>query len=95
MITVKVEVTQQDIENGVPGHPWHCPIARALSRALGDCGLVFEYAGVGYDRVRILRRGASDLVGPLPIFMQAWIRDWDVEQRGTPIKFEIELEVAT
>lgn len=92
MLTIKVEVTQTDIENGVPGHLWHCPVAQALSRMLGDYGLVFKYAGVGYDMVRILRPTGSDLVGLLPRFMQIWIRDWDEQQRGTPIKFEIELE---
>ncbi len=93
--TVKVEITPQDIENGVPGHSWYCPVAWALRRALGDCGLAFKYAGVGYDRVWIIRPGASDLGGPLPAFMQAWIRDWDTDCRGAPIKFEIELETGT
>ncbi len=92
-LTVKVEVTQRDSENGVPGHPWYCPTARALSRALGDIGLVFKYAGVGYNVIKILRPASPELNGRLPGFMVEWVRDFDERQSGAPINFEVELEV--
>lgn len=32
---MKIEVTREDINNGVPSNPWRCPIGLAISRALG------------------------------------------------------------
>lgn len=35
-VTVSVQVTSDDIVHGVRADCWHCPIARALSRAVGQ-----------------------------------------------------------
>lgn len=34
--TLKIEVTDQDISEGVPTDSWQCPIARAIRRIYGD-----------------------------------------------------------
>ena len=31
----KIQVTQQDIDEGVPATAWGCPVAKAISRVLG------------------------------------------------------------
>lgn len=69
--TVKVEVTQQDIEAGVRVNPWACPIGRAAERAFG------EPAGMASDIL------VGNNYYDVPPDVRRWVLDFD---RGEPVE---------
>lgn len=81
----KVEVTQQDIDAGLPAHPRKCPVACAMMRAgLGDPFV--NYGGIlFYDR-RGARRWCE-----LPRNARSFMGTFDAYGRGRVAPFTLEL----
>lgn len=80
MSTVRVIVTQEDIDLGKPYDSWHCPIARALWRAIG------RKCAVGTDDFRL--PGTCGPV-PLPNSAHEFINRFDDHEHVEPFEFEI------
>jgi hypothetical protein len=82
---MKIEVTQQDIDNGRRCDPDCCPIGRALSRAG-----VSHYGVVG---AAVMIEDAAHTARPLPLPSE--VRNWIVEFDGSrpvePITFNLPL----
>ena len=82
---MKIEVTQEDIDLGVPGDNLKCAIARAIGRSVGPCA-------VGPDAVRIFATGQ---IIKLPPQVQRWVEDYDsiplapVSKKVKPITVEV------
>jgi len=75
-----VHVTQEDIAQGRPSEADHCPVARALTRALG------EPISVG-DRWYRLRATWSD--GLLPRPARTFVKRFDASQPVAPFTFTV------
>lgn len=71
-----IKVTKEDIKQGKPGMPCHCPVARAMNRH------VFERVSV---TGRMMSREVRGRLRWLPISdeVKEWIRNYD---RGAPVK---------
>lgn len=80
---MKIDVTAEDIDNGVPGECGRCPVALAIARKLGLVGAGIR---VGPSAVRIRFDGARDLPAVARVFVEAF--DWD--RPVEPFSFEIE-----
>ena len=59
---MKIPVTHEDIEKGIGGDCWACPIAIALNRMFGD-----REAYVTADQAEFYVAGERPLVGPVAI----------------------------
>ena len=78
---MRINVTQLDIQRGLPRLARKCPIARAIRRATG------YHLKVSVTTGRIIRgRRKSDL----PRLAQDFIRNFDQDRPVTPIAFELE-----
>jgi hypothetical protein len=84
---MRVQVTQEDIEQGEQGSCKHCPIAIAVSRATG------KKAYVGYDGI-----STGELPGPMfeprwqyetPKVARDFIVDFDYGLPTHPFEFEL------
>lgn len=83
---MKIDVTQEDIDNGKRGHCSRCPVALALSRIPGA-----EYLTVGPVDFGITLRGVRRDYA-LPEEAIVFIRTFDDgEITPNPFSFEIEL----
>jgi hypothetical protein len=78
-----IQVTQEDIEGGVPRDGCLCPIARSIKRAL-KTGLV----EVDTDRVQLY----ADARVPLPDKAQVFISLFDDDRPVEPFEFELPIE---
>lgn len=74
-VEVLVDVTDDDVQNGVPGSIYHCPLGLAMRRA----GLVEPL--VAADYVFWGPRGQRDFF-PVDDQLGAWIRAFDSGDRG-------------
>ena len=84
---MKVSVTKEDIEQGLPSNPNACPIGRAVQRAgLSDYCVTGSAIVVADQR----QRTAALL---LPESVQNWIADFDKRKPVGPISFELGLPV--
>ena len=89
MSRVLIEVTQEDIKNGVRGDPCNCPTAHAATRAthgtvpLRVGALVIKFGPIG-----------SSVASKLPIEAREFIYDFDWGKPVEPFSFEIELPEA-
>ena len=93
MSTVLIEVTQEDIDHGVPGDPCGCPIALAISRATGHYVVV---GTLGYDDYRVcFDEGSLDgYLDVLPERAKAFASMFDADDHSLPVEpisFEIDL----
>lgn len=85
---VRIEVTTEDIKNGVRGSTCECPIALAVKRAFPDV------VGVMVTRkVITLHNGSmsTNKVGSLPSIACSFIGDFDraMTVRPAPISFDV------
>jgi hypothetical protein len=83
--TILIDVTQQHIDDGEPGHPWSCPIALAL-----------DAAGLRSPWVQITRWGIASAVGPdprAPLSRRAakFVDAFDAGQPVKPTRFRLPL----
>lgn len=78
-----VEVTLEDIRLGQKQNCQHCPVARALWRAMPIEGK-FIFVGVWNVQLR-------DKEYPLPEVVSRFIRDFDSGKNVEPFSFELEL----
>ena len=93
MTILTVDVTQEDIDNGLRASAYSCPIARAITRVTGRSCLVDGTSVLfSYDQVR----------GTLPQRVTDFIEEYDdstelqreLSNTGiiVPFKFSVELE---
>lgn len=91
--TIKVEVTAEDIANGVRGSCRNCPVALAIDRALKLDE--YESANVG-KRDWIIdngERGQRDRI--LPRAARYFIREFDSGGWAKPFTFNIRMKLET
>jgi hypothetical protein len=81
---VKIQVTEEDIKNGVREHCAKCPIALAAQRA--GC----QYPIVGTHLTFML--GAKNYSTDLPYYAHEFIGLFDTGQVVAPFEFDLELE---
>ena len=85
---MKIQVTQQDIDNGLKGLCTHCPVALAFKRVIqggsvevGDAAYIFPY---NFD-------GPTVMI-TLPEFVHKFIRAFDSGNKVEPFEFECEVD---
>lgn len=83
MTKVVVEMTQRDIDNGKPGDPCNCPVARALKRAFQDRRVS---AGEGYLWVG---PSARRITWRTPGTVRHFISQFDEGQKVEPLNFTL------
>ena len=83
--TITVSVTAADIDNGIRGDCWACPIALALWRATGEKWEVngIDAYPVGRSRDRVI----------LPESVRGWINKFDRALFPPPMEFELTVTV--
>jgi hypothetical protein len=79
-MTVRVDVTAEDLRHGVPFSPLYCPVARAIRRATGEAWLV---------RAGWMRR--EDVAIGLPREASDAVKRFDMGKRVRPFSFEVEV----
>lgn len=88
MSKVKISVTQDDIDDGVPGHPYACAINRALRRVYPK-----KIVAVEKDRVYFVRR-PNDVIehmAMLPHVAAIFVRAYDNGEEVAPFAFDLEI----
>jgi hypothetical protein len=96
---VKIDVDQQDIDEGVPGNPVLCPIARAARRALEFKDPFFETRRLSVDGFYIdIHHYTSDfnliksVEAPLPLRARRFVADFDCHfDIARPFSFRVRL----
>lgn len=90
---MKIQVTQEDIKNGIRGSTTKCPVALACQRALGPdavaCGRAIYTGVVQHAKPSnwvVKEYGAMFLVPPQ---VRVWIQDYDDCVPVAPIEFEL------
>jgi hypothetical protein len=78
---ITVTVTQSDINEGLRGSIYICPVAQALSRALGAAAVTNGYQWSS--------GGDWFIWHDLPTVARYWIGDYDNYRRVAPFSFEI------
>lgn len=82
---MKIEVTQEDIDTGIPGSACGCPVALAFRR------LGFHFADVA-ARSCFLAVGLTDgRVYSLPSIAADFISNFDTGREVKPLSFELEV----
>lgn len=81
---MKINVTQEDIKNGIPGDPYCCPVARACARALNNktvstTGLSINYWPTPYDFKSL----------HTPSTVTAFVYSFDNGEDPGPFEFEL------
>lgn len=79
-VEMKIEVTQEDISNGIPDDCDYCPIALAAKRAGMESVLVYNS--------RIIARD-EEVDAPLSIRARRFVRRFDAGLRVKPFNFEV------
>lgn len=82
MARLTVEVTQEDIDLGVPMYLSECPVARATQRATGN---TYSWAGPANIYTEI------GVYVDTPKIVSDWMYDFDTGQAVQPFSFEIEV----
>jgi hypothetical protein len=82
-ITIRVNVTAQDISQGERNHPDRCPIALALARVVGPGWEVQE------DR---LHRNGTLVDWMLPVDAQRWIECYDKGGSVSPFQLSVNMD---
>lgn len=83
-MSLHIKVTKQNIDDGVPGMPRSCPIARAVREQVNDACLV----SVGVSHITVVDNDDNYVRFSLPKqardFVNAFDRDFDVQ----PFEFD-------
>jgi hypothetical protein len=79
---VRIDVTQEDIDLGMPGKCGKCPLARAIRRATGSLALVS-----GED---VYASGFAHLA-QLPMEAQKFVKAYDSDQEVHPFSFDLDI----
>lgn len=86
---VRIEVTEQDIEQGVAGDCENCPAALAINRALKpdfscdlDCEFVSIFGGPGAPVLNVAT----------PLIVRTFIERFDDYSRVSPFSFELPID---
>lgn len=82
---ITVNVTEEDIKEGIKEDCWRCPIARAINRALPD-GWVCD---VSNYKVTLIKNLCPVEVHPLPWVARGFISMFDSGNVVEPITFEL------
>jgi len=87
---VRVSVTQDDIDKGVPHVAYACPVARAVGRAMGGDGFVL----VESERIEctLQHKGFETHSWETPEVVQKFIERFDEEgghERVSPFEFDL------
>jgi hypothetical protein len=77
---MRIVITQKDIDTGIKGNIWHCPIAKALTRAFKK---LYVVGGVTY------REYLTEERLPLPLKACNFIGDFDNGKSVKPFHFTI------
>lgn len=83
---MRIEVTQGDIDTGCRKTSQNCPIAIAVSRAVG------KRVGVSENLVSIYFNGGVSQVCKLPSEATKFITRYDAGYRPAPFGFELEVK---
>lgn len=89
--TVTIEVTADDISNGVCISIWDCAVATACARVgreLGYSDIAVDGQFAYFDKDKSLALRAGFRV-ELPARVQAWIKDFDNKRPVEPFSFEL------
>jgi hypothetical protein len=78
---MKIEVTQEDIDRGIPEDPTSCPVARAVRRAFPDA----KQIGVDYGEVVV-----DDNEWIVNAGTAIFIEDFDRGDKVEPFVFELD-----
>jgi hypothetical protein len=78
---MKIEVTREDIDNGLPGEPRDCPVAFAIRRATKN-RLVF---------VSNYKAHIGDGIAYLPDAATEFIQSFDLDEPVEPFAFELDV----
>jgi hypothetical protein len=82
---MRIEVTAEDIAAGEPRHSCHCPVARAISRAMGAAWEAYGDEAGACD--------TDDWID-LPAEAERWIAAFDAGRPVEPFAFEVEPETS-
>lgn len=74
---MKIQVTQEDIDNGESGNGYLCPIAIALKRAGFKSPAVWDFIDDGDYQIKTPKKAFK------------WLLDFDTGIEVTPFEFEI------
>lgn len=77
---MKISVTQEDIDYGIPGSCLHCPVAIALERYTGDTCEVWGGGAVNLKDLSTI---------DLPEKVNEFIQDFDEGNPVHPLEFDI------
>lgn len=78
---MKIEITAEDIKNGVRSNLFRCPLALALSRALGTQAIIHRC--IIPDATKPCQWGVT------PPEVLEWLRDYDDGFEVLPFSFEM------
>lgn len=83
---VRINVTQRDIDRGIPFSSWSCPVALAIRRhsQLADYFVGRNYFVKGECII-------DDMAIPLPEVTIRFVSDFDAGRPVKPIRFTLEL----
>lgn len=88
MATVTIEVTQEDIDNGLSNDCRHCPVARATMRGIP---LVHGVSVRGANVTLYPSFSAAGCKAALPTKAKHFIVDFDAGLRVLPFAFDLEV----
>jgi hypothetical protein len=80
---MRIEVTAEDIAAGRPKDACCCPVARAISRAMGAAWEAYGVGAASHD---------DDGWIDLPAEAERWIAAFDAGRPVEPFAFEVEVE---
>ena len=86
MRTMHVQVTQQDIDEGDKSQPRSCPLALAMTRAMG---LPISVGGVGWSRLTKDGRFFDHKDLDLPVKAKLFINQYDLSKEVLPFEFVV------
>lgn len=91
---VRIEITEQDIENGAKYNATRCPTSIAALRAVRALGLKVHCVTVGSVTMHFVLVGSAMPIVRVqqPKELQSWIASFDRGDKVQPAAFEIELE---
>ena len=89
-MTITIDVTQSDIDNGICSAPGHCAVALACQRTMPHAEdlCVYPIGGVEW----CLAGGETRFRAPLPYHMRAWLDAFDDGRLVAPVSFQLEIE---
>ena len=85
---MKIDVTQEDIDNGVPRCRVNCAIAIALRRQVQGCSFV----AVDEDLISVIMNDKLSATWSTPDIAADFIRHFDIKAIVEPISFELEFD---